>query len=125
MKKIILLVMMLIASSIALSYIPPLYDDVELIFDETSTYIVPSYDDVELVFDVGVTDICAYESGDYNLPCGCNVTSPTDLGDNNLIITGNGTTYITSVISGKNYIFGNQSYNGNCLVYWIDGGKFD
>lgn len=42
---------------------------------------------------------CAYVSGDYNVPCGCNITTNIDLNGNNLRFNGTGTSYVTAAIT--------------------------
>jgi len=52
----------------------------------------------------GSVDPCAYTSGSWELPCGCNITEAVDVADNNILITGSGVVRIEAPITGVSYI---------------------
>jgi hypothetical protein len=48
----------------------------------------------------GAGDPCAYTSGTWNLPCGCNLTSPQGISGNAIVITGSGVIRVEAAITG-------------------------
>ena len=78
--------------------------------------------------DAAPTDDCAYTTGNYNLPCGCNVSTNTILSPaismQNLSINGTGTTVITANITNvaNVNIFGLSSAN-QCNVILANGAR--
>lgn len=57
-------------------------------------------------------DACAYTSGNYNMPCGCNITTAMNLGKNIWNITGSGTTKVSARIQNMSKIL----KSGGCLI---------
>lgn len=110
------------------SYTAPTLDSVN--FSLCSGYIAPSLDSINFTLgedDACVVDTCTYSSGDWEVDCSdnCVITSPVDVGGNDILITGTGTFLTDSDITnyGLLHIEGTDTSN-ICRVTCKDGGCF-
>ncbi len=109
------------------SYTAPAFDVVN--FSLCSGYTAPTLDSINFTLgedDSCITDTCTYTSGDWNVDCSdnCVISSPVDLGDNDIFITGTGTFKTTSDISNYNLLHIEGTDASNICRVTCNGGCF-
>ena len=111
--------------SLASPYTAPTYDAVN--FSLCTGYTAPTYDSINFTLgesDSCITDSCTYTSGNWAINCNdnCSISSPVDVGGNNITIIGTGTFFTSEDITGydKLHIEGTDSSN-ICRVTCVGG----
>lgn len=115
------------------AYTPPSADSsIELVFNETAIYTPPSADSsIDLVFDLEVQQnvtpqngSCNYTGGNWVMNCGdyCNISSPVQVGANDILINGTGIVRLTANVysRGRITIRGVDASN-KCTVKCLGG----
>ena len=110
-------------------YTAPTYNDIN--FSLCPDYIPPTYNNINFTLNDDdacvATDTCTYTSGDWNVLCSddCSISSPVDVGGNDIYIAGTGTFSTTADITGYGnlHIEGTDSSN-ICKVTCSGGGCF-
>lgn len=74
----------------------------------------------------GVSDTCTYSSGDWDVDCSddCSISSPVDVGGNDISIIGTGTFFTSSDISNYGTLHIEGTDTSNLCIVTCDGGCF-
>ena len=108
-------------------YTAPTYNSVN--FSMCSEYTAPLYNSVNFTMKDEyscVTDSCTYTSGDWIIDCSdnCVISSPVDVGSNDIIITGTGTFRTSENITGYDLLHIEGTDSSNICTVTCDGGCF-
>jgi len=131
MKKLIffsVLFSLIVLATVGAEYSPPGYNNWTMVLPDD--YTSPEYNNFTLVLGAVTppSDTCTYSgSGNWQIDCDdfCNLTTNTNLGENNITINGTGTTRITGNLTNYTLIdiWGTDTSN-KCIVECSDGGCF-